>query len=107
MRKHIGALIVCTVASAIVSGIIGEALWPSGSYALIGSLFGFACMAGVAAPIVYVVVALARHDARMFRKEAGAEKRSAIRPIALTTCVVTIAVTFGLGWALRLGWIGR
>ena len=105
MFKHTCTLIVCTLVSVVACGVIGEAIWPSGAF--IGASIWLASVAGVVAPIVYVVAVLVRRDARMRRKEPGAENRSAIRPIALTTCIVTIAITFGLGVALRLGWIGR
>lgn len=103
MFKHACALLACVVISAAVCGLIGEAVWPSGPF--IGASIWLACVAAVVAPIVYAIAILARHDARLLRNQSGAEKRSTIRPIAMTTCIVTIAVTFGLGAALR--WLGH
>lgn len=107
MLKHACALIVCTVISAVVSGAVGEMLWPSGPSAFVSASMWLVGVAAIVGPVAYVVVALARHDAPLLRNQPDSEKRNTIRPIAVTTCIVTIAVTFGLGAALRLGWIGR
>lgn len=107
MAKHICALIICTVASAIVCGIIGEVMWPSGPYALIGSLFGFACVASIAAPIAYVVAALVLHEVRTLRKENSEGKRSIAGIAPVIGFLVTVAAAIGFGIALRLHWIGR
>lgn len=101
MFKHAFALLACIVISASVCGIIGEVVWPSGPF--IGASIWLACVAGVVAPIVYVVAILARHDACLVRPQSDAEKRKTIRPIVVTTCLVTIVLTFGIGAALRLG----
>jgi hypothetical protein len=107
MLKHACALLASTVISASVCGVVGEIIWPSGPYALVSVSMWLVGVAVIVGPIAYVVVALVRHDARLLRNQPDSEKRSTIRPIAMTTCIVTIAVTFGLGAALRLGWIGR
>ena len=107
MIKHAYALILCTLISAVVCGAIGEVLWPSGPYAFISASMWLAGVAGIVGPVTYVVVALARHDVSLLRKENYDGKRRAIRPMALTTCVVTIAITFGLFLAWWLGGGGR
>jgi len=78
MIRHVCALILCAVISAAACGMIGEAVWPSGPF--IGASIWLACVAGVVAPVAYIFTALARHDARLLRKDAdgtGDKKRGA------------------------------
>lgn len=77
MLKHACALVGRTLISAIVCGIAGEMVWPSGPYALVSASMWLVGVTAIVGPVAYVVVAVVRHDARLLRIQPGSEKRSA------------------------------
>jgi hypothetical protein len=104
MRSHIMGFCGCVVLSAIAAGLLGEAIFPSGPYALIGSSIWCGAWASIISSIAYFVAALALKDYAMLKKKsvgAGATaRRAATASFALT---MVIAIVFLA--AVRFRWI--
>jgi hypothetical protein len=85
MNRDVQSLFVCTVASVLLSSVIGEIIAPTRALSALPSFLAFAVLSAICAPTLYVIAALVMH-AVMRRRKDGIE-----RAASLIAFLVTVA----------------
>jgi uncharacterized membrane protein YphA (DoxX/SURF4 family) len=100
MAKHLGSIVISTLITATVCGVIGETIWPTGMF--LGFAAWLVAAACLVTPIVYILVLFARHDMRLLRGDGENKRPASYRSAIVTATVLGLVVTFGLGFACVL-----